>query len=436
MATYYAQAGGNWDAVSGGTTSSVWFTASTGGTALDISGLVSGTTWTDAANTYDLNGQAVNLNVGASVNCTIIVAVIRSGATIAAGTIAVGNSGAVVLGAVGNLCSVTSSYAGTLLTWGTGTCSLTINGGVTYSSTSTAGMLTVGTGQTITIQNTGGAATTSLTCSAAGYGIVISGSAVLTISNSGGTAILSNSNGRGVSGASTGASTITGTVSSTGSGYGILITGTGSGGSLTIDGDINAASTGIALFNGTAGYTVTFNGTITQTGATSIAISQSNGTINWTGTRAIAAGNYITIQITNGTMNLGTSGASLTINNSGAFTLRYTGGTLVTTYGTFVNYTSTAQTAFMGIAVTVTGPTIPTAANVYAPAYPTGYGYAGGAITPTLRGSTIHSATSYPGGAVALTAGILKDDEVVDDVTGTYVGSGGGRKLLGALRGT
>src|SRR5574343_1522968 len=112
MATYYAQAGGNWDAVSGGTTSSVWFTASTGGSALDITGLVSGTTWTDTANTYDLNGQAVNLNVGSSVNCTILVAAIRTGATIAAGTIAVGNSGAVVLGSAGNVCAVSSSYAG------------------------------------------------------------------------------------------------------------------------------------------------------------------------------------------------------------------------------------------------------------------------------------------------------------------------------------
>lgn len=52
--------------------------------------------------------------------------------------------------------------------------------------------------------------------------------------------------------------------------------------------------------------------------------------------------------------------------------------------------------------------------------------------TGTLHASTLHSNTGIAGSD--LSAGILKDDEVVDDVTGTYTGTGtgGGGNLVGA----
>jgi hypothetical protein len=50
------------------------------------------------------------------------------------------------------------------------------------------------------------------------------------------------------------------------------------------------------------------------------------------------------------------------------------------------------------------------------------YGYAVSPLTGTLRGSTLNSADNYPGGAVALTAGILENGQTVDNVSGNYMG--------------
>jgi hypothetical protein len=368
MATYYAQAGGNWDAVSGGTTSSVWFDATSGGTALDISGKVSGTTYTDTANTYNLQGQAVNLVVATNVNCTIVVAAITTSST---GTIAVGNSGAVTLGAVGNLTSVTSSYAGAMLTWGTGTCSLTINGSMTYTSTSTSGMFTVGTGQTISIQNTGGAGTTSITQStSAGYSILATGSGTYSVVNTGGTALSLTTGGRCISSVSTSEScVVTGAVSCTS--YGMSLYHATGAGTLTLTGDVTATGTTSAVSWGATSSTFNFVGKPlgNATNGGNCPVTFGGGTCNWTGTVAIAANEDVGFNQTGGTCYYGTgAGTKLILNNTnGRCFIRKTGGTGTTTYLEMNNLASNSQSMFWGHATSsfvVSGPSIPSAANV------------------------------------------------------------------------
>lgn len=410
MANKYAQSNGNWSAGGGG---GIWYDAASGGNEVAKP--------TIGDNAY-LNGCDVTLDE--NVACDLVDA----GAT--DGRFLIPNSGTVIITA-----DVSSSYAGTMISWGTGTCSLTINGDVTYASTSTAGMLTVGTGQTLAVNGT-------VTNSSTGYGIVGSGTGVLAVSNVGSLAISNSGSGRCISWGSTGALSIAG--ASTGgvavsAGTGIYVnaaasltlsTGlTGSGGialnlavnvAVTISGNVSvtsASSYGL-IFNTAANTKLTISGTLSCsvlsiygavriTGGTLVLdgpVVCTNGgmvtgpfyplaasqTIQWTGARTLSSEQACVINVKGGTVVLATETEALTLTNSGAFIINKASGTIVTSAGespvytaSIVNQSLRAVAACIGddISSIITGPTLPAVGNVL-----TGsgtFGYAGDPQTPT-----------------------------------------------------
>ena len=290
---YRKTAGGNWDVADG------WNDAADG----------SGTDRTNpqngGGNTYicDLNAKAVSINVAVSVDQ------IRTGVTNAGGTIAIPNStAATITVAVTN--GVTSSYAGAMLTWGTGTCSLTINGpgtalnAVTYSSTSTSGMLPVGASQTLTV-NTG-----MIRNTAAGTVIVQNSTGICVATNTGGTVVSASGGGKGINPNGSGALTTTGLATS--------------------------AESSCAIYNYSSSVANAHNGNVQTTGSAGSGAYYlfGAGTLAWTpdatGTSASVASYYYAMNINNGTVNVlgnrlttsklsmtGTTGGPLFISTNG-----------------------------------------------------------------------------------------------------------------------
>jgi hypothetical protein len=175
-----------------------------------------------------------------------------------------------------------------------------INGNVSHTGTATAGFVTLGTGDSLTVNG-------QSTNSGSGYLYVVSASATLVLNNPGAN-VLTVSAGRGIN---TAASATGLTITITGNwaisaGFGIQVGSSSTGGTVTISGNVITSVSGTAW---------------------SLAAS----TINWIDACTIADGEHHYSQIAGGTLNLGTSGHSLVVTNSGTFVIHRSSGTLNTT---------------------------------------------------------------------------------------------------------
>jgi hypothetical protein len=333
--TVYAQSAGDWDKVNN------WDTVAGGG----------GTDYTDPqdgtdAFTCDCNGFIINLNK------TVVVTKIQ--ATAAGGGIKVPDSTAATVGAAAGIKTlISSSYNGAMVTWGTGTCSLTLNGSVAYSGTNTSGMIPVGGSQTLTIQNTGGAGTTSVSNTSTGYAIVPASTGILVVSNSGGTALSETSSGRCVSASGSGTCTITGAITATGGGYGLLNSSTSV--SHTVTGDVsNSDVSGAAIRS--SGGTITVDGNLSSSNGATV-VNMVGGTFVWTGARTLAAATDCKLVVSTGTINI----TSLVLTNSGRFYIEKQGGGTLTvgsggTLAQINNQSHAAQACVLGTAADIVNP--------------------------------------------------------------------------------
>lgn len=308
MATWYAQSANDV------TTADIWGDDPTSPTTTRT--LVSGGSVGAAGDTCDLNGKDMTSSTGLAWTQALITA---SGAT-------------------GKL-----TPAGTL----------TITGNVTYSGTSTSGMIIVGNSATLTVNGT-------VTASAAGYPIAQSGTGIVTISNGTSNAVVQSSSGRAVTNSGSGALSVTGNISVTGSGTGVNQVGTSVSHSFTGNISVTGGGTGWNHGNGTLAYTPGSGTSIalSSTGGIGLNISSGTvnctsaikttdtgtmvrspvlvigGTLNWTGNVTLAAGEETVITITSGALNLVLqSGAytPLVITNSGSVVINKRAGTFNTT---------------------------------------------------------------------------------------------------------
>lgn len=394
MANKYAQSTGNWSA---GGVGGIWYDAASGGSVVAKP--------TSGDNAYICSGAVVTINEDATADLIAPVT---------------GTTGQIkITGSKTITAALTADYAGTFVLWDSGTQVLTINGSVAYSGTSTAGMLTYGTNQTLTIQNTGGAGTVSVTCSGTGY-CILGSSGSCTVSNSGGTACLSS--GNGVALRATGGSGneyITGLISSTSGGTGVqwhsggtsstfagTVSSSGTGTGLSLDSGVktwtpgtgtSSSCTGAALYGVTiTAGTVKIAGNLStvQTSNTanrSGAIILQGGTVEWTGERTLAANTECSFYVRTGTLNLATASEALTLENSGTFNIENKAATLTMTAAggtaSIVNQTPTSYATIIGGTETqrgyITGPTIPAEEDVETAVE---YGYEGDLQTGTLAG--------------------------------------------------
>lgn len=358
----------------------------------------SGTNYTNPQNgggtTYlcYLNGKTVTVNIAVAVDQIVGsvsgVLSVPDGAS-ALITVATATAGITIpLGSVG------------ILTWaGASASSLTINGDVNYSGTSTSGMFPYTTNQAITLNG-------KVTNTSSGYCFVGSGSGVLTISNVGGTAISCSGSGRGVSHASTGAMTVTGAMSNTSSGRCISVNAATTC-SITGSGSNSGVSGYVAAFTA-AGITATFTGDVTvstgtglfinngslsivgnlSSSANGVALNVGGGACTWIGSRALAASADCKITLTGGTLNLATASGALSLANSGTVVIDKTGGTLTTTSGantaSIALQSATAYAAIPGGSdenkAIITGASIPSAADTR---YGVARGWADGGTSAT-----------------------------------------------------
>jgi hypothetical protein len=302
--------------------------------------------------------------------------------------------------------NITGSAATGSLTCGTST--RQIAGNVTYSGTSTSGLVIVPASATLTIAG-------QVSNTSSGRAIVTSGSGNITVSNIGGTALSNSGSGRGISTSGTGTMVIVGDVVNTGSGPAILQASTST--SHTITGSMSSGGSssrsnsfgiqqqaGTVTFDGNAGHPNTSFG---------YELFANGGTINWSGSRTLAAGYDLGLYINSGTLNI--SNLSLacegiaTIIRTAAATVTATGAT-VTLQSASAAFTQLGTNLGANYSVAVIGPTLPSVANVW---YGSGqYGYAGGLLSPTKRASNITNCTSPN----------IKALTVIDDVSGTYTG--------------
>jgi len=303
------------------------------------------------------------------------------GASAAGDTVVIADTHAVALNVspAFSIATITNTGNGGYITVG-GAYTLTLTGStaITYSGTSTSGLIRVGTGGNLTITHNQGAGTTAVKNTAAGRAIVTSSNGILTVSNSGGTAVdnSGSASGYGISHDSTGALTITGAVVGT---HGNVVRVTGAS-TNAITGDIATSGGSVLLSAGTttidghlSGYSVF--------GAGGSPVVVAGGTLIWTGSRSVDADTDERILLSSGTANL----SSLVLTISGRFGLNKIGGTLnVGSGGTlaqFILQSASAQCTILGQAVTVTGPTIPTEEDVELGVE---YGYVGDLQTGTL----------------------------------------------------
>lgn len=339
MTVYYrkAAATGNWDEADG-------FNTQADGLGSNYTAGAS-----EAGNTFDCNGVNFTLNI--DVTCTLITS---------------------------------SNAAGYITVSGT----RSITGNVTYASTSTSGMVRATTGAGLTVVGLS-------TNSSSGYCYVLSGTAPLTLSNVGGTAITLSA-GRLFHSTGSGAITINGNVAQTSTGYlwaestaVVTITGNVSAATgfiqargtttWTLNGDITSTivSLNTGVIDTQSGVSFTWNGT--STGASSATIVYNTGTFIWSGARTLAASKTCVLWLVSGTMNL----SNLVLTNSGTFIVHVNTGTLTGTNATITNQSAAASAAQIGTtALTIVGPSLPTAGNVVSG---TGtFGYAGDLQTPTF----------------------------------------------------
>jgi hypothetical protein len=408
-ATWYAKNAGDIFAANN-------FAATSGGTGTNMLG--DGTILT--TDTIDLNGKAATTANGTTITQALVQAT-----------------------------------TGTITLTGT----LTIAGKVKYTGTSTAGMVIVGSGATLTV--TGPGSGNAVEDTAAGYAIAATGTGIVNVTNTGSVVCSNTSSGRCVSTTGSGAITITGDCNNTGSGTTVFNdNGTAA---VNITGNL-ATSNGYVYYSSYSGAAGSITGNISQTGnngiyavywrsgSTALTIngnmsgmalvvpySSTNGVI-WTGSRTIAAGADCYINLgPGGKLQLATAGGSLSLANSGEFVvsmLDTTNSTIVTTAAggtaSIVNQSASAHAAIVGGTTAnkaiITGPTIPAASSIL---YGTAFGYAG-----TGTGTfSLPYATS--GGTATGAAGTLTDSLVASTatygVTGstrTGTASGGGGNVI------
>jgi hypothetical protein len=319
--TIYAQGPINWDTTDG------WNTASGGG----------GTAYTDPQNGVDtficnLNGKVVTLNKDVTVD--------QITATDGTGYLSIN---------------------------GTRTLTVAAENGILYSGTSTSGMVRYTTGANLTING-------EVHGSSTGYPIVGSGSGVLSISNAGGRAIRGSASNRIVTHGSTGNLTIVGdiyhsaasvisrtlfisracTASITGNiytyaGYGIY---QNAAATTTIVGNATAREGGGYLLYNSSG-SMTLDGEMEHTAGGVNTVYVASGTFNWIGSRTLAAGKEIFIEMSAGQVNLATAAGRLLLQNSGTFVIfSPAAARLVTSAAggtaSIVNQTSTSYAAILG----------------------------------------------------------------------------------------
>lgn len=384
----------------------------------------------------DPNGQVVTLdtNNGAISNAGWAIGA-------AGGSFKVPNSSSVTvaIGASGFL----SSSASAGITWGTGTCALTINysggGGRTYSGTSASGMISLAANQTLT-ENSGTVANSSSGTAT----VTTAASSAWTVSNAGGNASNCTGTGRIVN---NGGGTVTLTGANLNSGAGISI----AAGAGTTNVDVVSAShttSSACIGVRSSGGTLNVSGMPLSTGLAT-AVQGTGGTINWTGTLTHSAGNYAFVDIQSGTLNMGTSGTALAITNSGNLVIR-SAGTVVQTYSTITKHTSDSTAAGLGFALTITGPALPPVGDVISGA--NDYGYAASLLTPTATlpaGSNVwHTAAAYGRASAQITptktastitncsSGNIKFNVTIDDVTGSYSGGSTTGSMTGTYTGS
>lgn len=356
----YKKGAGNFDALNGWNSQAdglgTDYTATDSGGGIYVVG--------SAANTLDLNGVAVTLNVSCAA------ALIQS-----------------------------SNAGGYLDVSGT----RTINGNVTYSSTSTSGMVRIDTGDALTINGL-------LTNSSSGRGVVGAGSGTLVISNVGSTSVSNIGTGRAISWGSTGTLSVTGAWTAS-DGQGLYVTA-----AATVSVTGNGTVSGGTGINVLAAASITVDGEASSS-STGTVFQITSGTLTWIGSRSVAAAGEFYCVLSGGTFALADGTGALTLSCSGVFVIRKTGGTLTTTSGantaSLVRHVAAAQIACLGqdLSAIITGPTLPDAEDVLRPADggPTTYGYAGDAQTGT---------------AVAGGGGYTYGDEDPSQVLTTAAGAG------------
>lgn len=262
-----------------------------------------------------------------------------------------------------------------------GTATLTINGAVNYSGTNTTnGAVKVGTGMTVAING-------QVSNASSGYCVIASGSGAISISNVGSVAVSNTGSGRGVSFASSGSLTISGAINNTSNGRAVQ-PGT-SGGAISITGTLTSSGTGYCLFSGN-GTTTIYGSVVASSGigvggaagtvniegncstsATGIAINAAGLTVNWYGSRTLSASTDCYMTQTAGTLAFATASAALTLSNSGTFVILKTGGSLTYTAagGTAAikNQSATSYASIIGGSdaekAIITGASIPSAAD-------------------------------------------------------------------------
>lgn len=358
--TIYAVANGNWNAANN------WADASDG----------SGSTYTNpqnGADTYicDLNGKNITVNVAVSVDK------IRTGATIAGGTLVIPDGATASITVTTATSGIYSNYSGSLITWTaiTTASSLTINGDAQYASTSYSGMLTSPSKATLTING-------KLTVSGTAYAVYATGTGVVNVSNAGNTAV-NATNGYALSHNSTGALTITGALTAAG-GRCIYLSNNAT---VSITGDVSNTGSNPAIL--TSAGTTTIVGNLSSTVASVVQLS--GGTVNWIGARTCASDCFIEIYA--GTLAFATAGGALTLTCSAPFVIWKIGGTLTMTSGantaSIIRNTAAAQPACLGqdISAYITGPTLPSAGDVDDAA--ADFGYAGSLLIPTCKLPTV-----------------------------------------------
>lgn len=376
------------------------------------------TTWGTGAGVYPGSAQAGDtVTIGGNHVITLNVDPAYTLASITnadnSGYITVGTTRAITLTA-----STGYTYSGTGTTNGglkvtAGTLTITGGGaGTTAVTNSAAGYAVVSTGGSVSISNVGGLCVSS---GSSGRGVnMTSGSGTLTItSGTSANAVLSTGTGRAISHASTGALSITGGTGTTNAavrvttaaGIGVsqganatsTITGdvycnsaggigvsVASAGSITITGDVIVAGSSSTITSYPTGVTSSAGSCVVKgkfisdlsSGTAWAVYVSSGGTVTWdnTATRLVDASTDATIFIGAGAFSI----AGCTINVSGRLLIYKAGGTFTTTGSPTINLMSTAaQATIIGAAFTVTGPTIPVAADVR---YNVARGYPGDAV--------------------------------------------------------
>jgi len=294
MANKYAQTTGNWS-------TTTWYTAATGGS----------TTTAPGVGDVALATTGITITIDQNVTCD----------SIASGT-----------GALGNFVTDGNNRTLTLA-----------NGGVNYGGTDSINGFLKYTAGTLTIVG-GGAGTNAINNSSSGYAVYGgTGTESITVSNSGGNAWNNTGSGYALYHKGSGAWNTTGDgVAGASASYGALVNNSSC--VLTHTGNLwgsnySPSGAGLAVAACAAASQIIGNPMTTTKGW---GLFNAGGTIKWTGTQTVSAGQYVTINNNSGTLNL----TSLVCANSGNIVI-FNGGTVTLgSGGTLAQITNESASAF------------------------------------------------------------------------------------------